>query len=175
MTDAAKFSVIEKLRDGRTVEIRSVRPEDRSAMERAIRRGSPQSLYRRFFAVKREFTDKEADFFLKIDFVRHVALVAVVEENDKPTIVAGARYVAGQPGEAEVAFSVVDEYQGKGLGTLLMRHLANIAINAGYKTLNAEVLAENAPMLKVFEKCGHRVSRKRDRDVMRVAIELNKE
>jgi ribosomal protein S18 acetylase RimI-like enzyme len=69
-----------------------------------------------------------------------------------------------QPGKAEVAFAVVDEYQGQGIGAALMRHLAAIAREAGLKELVADVLPDNIPMLKVFEKSGLRVrSTKRER------------
>ena len=101
----------------------------------AVDRTSTQSLYRRFFAVRRHFTEAEAAFFLDIDFVNHVGLVAVVEENGKTAIAGGGRYVVSNPGQAEVAFAVVDEYQGQGIGAALMRHLTVIAREAGLQEL----------------------------------------
>ena len=68
------YSVTEALRDGCQVEIRALRPEDRADLLAA--RTSAQSLYRRFFGLKRSFTDQEAAFFINVDFVNHVALVA---------------------------------------------------------------------------------------------------
>ena len=118
----------------------------------AVGRISAQSLYKRFFGVKRHFSDKEIDFFLNVDFKSHVALVAVVEENGAPMIVGGGRYVIVRPGEAEVAFAVVDDYQGQSIGTALLRRLANLAREAGLSQLIAEVLPTNTPMLKVFKK-----------------------
>jgi RimJ/RimL family protein N-acetyltransferase len=137
-----------------------------------VSRASAQSLYRRFFAVRRGFTEQETDFFLNVDFVRHVALVAIVEEAGRPEIVGGGRYIIVQPGEAEVAFAVVDEHQGQGIGAALMRHLAAIARGAGLRVLMAEVLPDNTPMLKVLEKSGLRLSTKREDGVARVALEL---
>ena len=93
MIDAANYSATETLRDGRTVEIRAQRSHDREGMQAAIARSSSASLYRRFFAVRREFSEKEADYFLDIDFVNHVALVAVADDAGQPTIVGGGRYV----------------------------------------------------------------------------------
>jgi len=78
-----------------------------------------------------------------------------------------------QPGKAEVAFTVVDRYQGQGIGASLMRHLAAIARAAGVKELIAEVLPENAAMLKVFEKSGCPVTTRRDRGVVHVTLELS--
>jgi RimJ/RimL family protein N-acetyltransferase len=172
MIDAAHFSSIETLRGGAKVEIRSLRPSDRAGLLDAVHRESTRSLYRRFFAVKRNFSESEEDFFMNIDFVKHVALVAEVKENGRSLIVGGCRYVSGQPQEAEVAFSVVDEYQGQGLGTLLMRHLTAIAVDAGLSRLVAEVLTENTPMLAVFEKCGRRVAKKTEKSVVHVTMDL---
>jgi GNAT superfamily N-acetyltransferase len=172
MVDAARYSAVETLRDGRRVEIRALRPQDRDGLLAAVGRASAQSLYRRFFAVRRSFSDKEIDYFSNVDFVDHVALVAVAEEDGRPAIVAGARYVVSQPGEAEVAFAVVDAYQGQGLGGALMRHLAGIARDAGLAELTAEVLAENAAMLKVFAKCGLPLTTKRESDVVHVTLRL---
>src|SRR5947209_3553674 len=120
---AAAYSTMETLRDGRRVEIRALRPEDRDGLLAAVGRSSTQSLQRRFFAVKRGFTEREIAFFTEIDFVGHVALVAELEEEGRTTIVGGARYVVVQPGQAEVAFAVVDQYQGQGIGAALMHHL----------------------------------------------------
>jgi RimJ/RimL family protein N-acetyltransferase len=100
-------------------------------------------------------------------------LVAVVEEGGRPAIIGGARYIVVEPGKAEVAFVVVDEYQGQGLGTLLMRHLAELARAAGLRQLIAEILPDNASMLKVFEKSGCRVSTRREPQVVHVALDLS--
>jgi RimJ/RimL family protein N-acetyltransferase len=170
--EGAKYSAIEALRDGRRVEIRALGPGDRADLLAAVGRTSGQSLYRRFFAVKRGFTEPEITFFLNPDFVNHVALVAVVEEDGRPVIVGGARYIVVDPGTAEVAFAVVDQYQGQGIGVALMRHLAVIARETGLRALIAEVLPDNIPMLKVFEKSGLRLSTKRDPQVVHVALRL---
>ena len=173
MIDAARYSAIETLRDGRRVEIRALRPEDRSALAAAVDRASTQSLYRRFFAVKRFFTERETDFFVNVDFVDHVVLVAVVDEDGQAAIVGSSRYVLVQPGKAEVAFAVIDAYQGQGVGSALMRHLAAISREAGLQQLVADVLPENIPMLRLFQKCGCRMNTRREAEVVRVTLGLN--
>jgi RimJ/RimL family protein N-acetyltransferase len=173
MAEAAKYSAIETLRDGRPVEIRALRPDDRDELVAAVGRASAQSLYRRFFAVKRGFTEQEIAFFSNVDFVNHVALVAVTEEGGRPVIVGGGRYIVVQPGQAEVAFAVVDQYQGQGIGAALMSHLAAIARAAGLQELIADVLPDNAPMLKVFEKSGLRLSATRESRVVHVTLRLS--
>jgi RimJ/RimL family protein N-acetyltransferase len=172
MLKAAEYSANESLRSGRRVEIRALRPRDRDDMLAAVGRTSTQSLYRRFFAVRRHFTEAETWFFSDIDFAKHVALVAVVEENSKPAIVGGGRYVVSKPGQAEVAFAVVDQYQGQGIGAALMHHLTAIAREAGLQELIAEVLPDNVAMLKVFEKSGLSVSMKRASQTVHVVLRL---
>jgi RimJ/RimL family protein N-acetyltransferase len=171
-SEAANYLALETLRDGRRAEIRALRPDDRSGLTAAVARSSAQSLYRRFFAVKRHFTEPEIEFFLNVDFVDHVALVAVTKENGRPVVIGGARYVLVQPGKAEAAFALIDEYQGHGIGAALLRHLAAIARNAGLEELIAEVLPDNVPMLKVFEKSGFPMSRKRESQVVHVSLRL---
>lgn len=139
------------------VEIRALQPDDKDDMLAAIGRTSLQSLQRRFFVVKRGFSEKEITFFMNIDFINHVALVALAEEAGRKVIVGGGRYIVTEPGKAEIAFVVIDNYQGQGLGTILMRHLAIIARKVGLKELIAEVLPENAAMRKVFGKFGFQI------------------
>src|SRR5262245_20414855 len=172
MLEAANYSAFETLRDGRRVEIRTLRPDDRADLIAAVDRTSAQSLYRRFFGVRRGSTDQEIAFFLNVDFVNHVALVAVVEEGGYPTIVGGGRYVVVQPGTAEVAFAVVDEYQRQGIGAALMRHLTTIARHGGLTELIAEVLPDNSAMLKVFERSGLRFSTRREPGVVHITLQL---
>ncbi len=109
---------------------------------------------------------------MNIDFASHVALVAVMKDGGRRAIVGGGRYVVVRPGTAEVAFTVVDKYQGQGIGTALMRHLATLSRDAGLTELIAEVLPENTPMLKVFDKSGLNVIRKSEDGVVHVALQL---
>jgi len=172
MSEAANYSAFEQLRNGRRVEIRALRPDDRADLIAAVARSSAQSLYRRFFAVKRDFAEPEVEFFLNVDFLDHVALVAIADESGRRVIAGGGRYIVVESGKAEVAFAVVDQYQGQGIGATLMHHLAAIARGAGLKELIAEVLPDNVPMLKVFEKSGLPLSTKREPQVVHVALRL---
>lgn len=170
--DASTYTATEYLRDGRTLEIRALKPSDETKMLAAVGRIGTQSLYRRFMGAKRGFSDKERAFFLNVDFVNHVALVAVLKEDDHDAIVAGGRYIVEKPGMAEVAFAVVDEYQGQGIGAVLLRHLAVLARQSGLKEFTAEVLADNTPMLKVFSKSGLKFSSTRSADGVHAVLQL---
>jgi len=172
MLDAARYSAAEATRDGRKLEIRALRPQDKDDMRAAVDRASAQSLYRRFFGAKRSFSDKEVAFFVNVDFAKHVAVVAVVAEGDHAAIVAGGRYIVQQPGTAEIAFVVIDDYQKQGIGAALLRHLAILARDAGLKEFTAEVLPENIPMLKTFEKSGLKMSTKREQGTVHVTLQL---
>jgi RimJ/RimL family protein N-acetyltransferase len=170
--DIAKYSARVLLRDGSSILVRALRPDDRAGLIAAVERSSTESLYRRFFRVKRNFTEKEIAHLVDVDFVNHVALVVTVEENGKPAIVGGARYVVTGPGTAEVAFTVIDTFQGRGIGLVLLRHLIAISRNAGLKELTAEVLPDNGPMLRVFESSGLRMSLDRNPYEIHVALQL---
>jgi RimJ/RimL family protein N-acetyltransferase len=170
--EAAHYSALEHLRDDRPVAIRALRPDDRADMLTAIGRASAQSLQRRFFAPKKGFSEREIAFFMEIDFETHVALIAQIEQDGQPAIVGGCRYIIVQPHRAEIAFFVVDDYQGQGIGTILMRHLAVLARDAGLKELIAEVLPENTGMLKLFKKFGFRASSKGSPQVTHLTLQL---
>ena len=172
MAEAAEYSVREHLRDGRPVTIRALRPDDRADMLAAIGRTSMQSLQRRFFVPKKGFSEREMAFFLDIDFESHVALVAQIDEDGHPVIAGGGRFIVVQPGQAEIAFVVVDAYQGQGIGTILMRHLAVLARDAGLKELIAEVLPENSAMLKLFKKFGFKTVAKGSPQVIHLVLQL---
>jgi len=113
---------------------------------------------------------RRTDYFLDIDFVNHVALVAVANDAGQPTIVGTARYVVVQPGQAEVAFAIIDVYLGLGIGSALMRHLATLGREAGLRELIAEALSENIPMLNVFERSGLAMNTRREGTVVHVTL-----
>lgn len=172
MTRLADYSAMETLRDGRTVDIRAIRPDDRIAILEAISRASPKSVFRRFFTPRQKITDAELDYFLNVDFINHVALVAVADEDGHSAIVGGGRFIIVKPGKAEVAFAIIDPYQGLGLGTILMRHLGAIAQKAGLQKLVAEVLIENVPMLTVFAHSGYPMVKTSGTDVVHIMLDL---
>ena len=131
MTEAINYTARELLRDGSQVEIRALRREDEAAMLAATERTSAQSLQRRFFVMKRHISEKERAFFMNVEFKNQVAIVALAEDAGCKVIVGGGRYIVFEPGRAEMAFVVVDAWQGRGIGSILMRHLVKFASDAG--------------------------------------------
>jgi len=173
MPDIASFSVDEPLRNGEHIEIRALRPSDRHALLVATERTSDRSLYRRFFGVRREFSDEEVSSFVDVDFVNQVALVAIRHAPGGELIVAGARYIIVRPGAAEIAFTVVDEFQGRGIAGALLRHLLSLARTAGLRQFIAEVLPENTAMLRVLERSGLKSEKKREDGVVHITLQLD--
>lgn len=169
----SRYSQFETLRDGTRLEIRAQQPEDQAAMLEVFGRMSEQSRYTRFFAPKRGFSEAEIAHFMNIDFVNHVALLASAEDAGSRRIVGAGRSIVAQPGTAELAFMVDEAYQGRGIASILIRHLAAIARAAGLEGLHAEVLDGNAAMLKVFEKSGLPMSTRREQGVVHVALRLH--
>ncbi|MEJ0096651.1 MAG: GNAT family N-acetyltransferase [Methylocella sp.] len=169
---AGDYVAIEHLRDGRSLQIRALRPTDRAALLAAFERTSDESRYRRFFAPKRGFSEREIEFYLDVDFVGHVALAALLEDGERQVIAGGGRYIVSEPGHAEIAFAVDDPHQNRGIATRLMRHLVSIAREAGIREFVAEVLPDNGPMLKLFERCGLAMTTRRETGVVHVTLEL---
>jgi RimJ/RimL family protein N-acetyltransferase len=167
---AADYAAIETSRDGRRVLIRAIRTNDADALLAAVRRSSEQSRFRRFFSFRNEFSEREIRYFVDVDFQTHVALVALAE--DPPELIGGARYIRDASGSAEMAFTVVDHWQRQGVGAALLQHLARLASGAGLRSLQAEVLPDNQPMLKVFQRSGFPMTVERRPDAVHVTLAL---
>ena len=141
--------------DGRTVRIRPVRPEDNEPVLRLYERLSPESMYLRFFSpVPAPFAMK-AERLTQVDQDEHVVIVAELGDE----LVAMARYDRQPSGDtAEVAFVVDDAHQSRGLGTLLLEHLAAIGRRQGLRRFVATTLPQNRQMLAVFRDAGYEVT-----------------
>jgi RimJ/RimL family protein N-acetyltransferase len=174
MMEAANYSATEALRDGRTMEIRALRPQDRHALMSALDRSSPLSIFRRFLGTRGHFTEQEISYFVNVDFINHVALVALAHENGEPVVIGGGRYIVlPQTATAEVAFAVIDKYQNQGVGTAIMRHLVILARSAGLRELVADVLPSNIAMLKLFENSELHMTARRESEIVHVTIQLS--
>ena len=139
------------LRDGRTVGIRPIVATDVPALMEFHARLDPRTVYLRFFGIHPVLAEHEATHFCCVDYQARYALVAELDG----TLIGVTRYaLAPGTSSAEVAFVVADAYQGQGLGTLLLEHLALAARQRGITTFTAETLASNGPMQEVFRQTG---------------------
>ena len=166
------YAVEDVLRDGGSIHIRAIRPDDRERLLDHFGRLSARSAYFRFFATKRRLTDAELDRFTRLDFDQRVALVATLLEAGKERFIGVGRYavLSGKPDAAEVAFAVVDDHQGRGVGTLLLEHLVRIARARGVREFQADVLGENNRMLQLFATSGFVVTRSTDAGIVHLSF-----
>ena len=156
------------LRDGGTAHLRPVSPSDADALQAFHMRQSQSSIYLRFFTYKAKLSSKELERFTNVDYRNRVAFVITIGDE----IIGIGRYDRlDDPTEAEVAFNIADEHQGRGLGSILLEHLAAAARENGIRRFSAEVLPENRKMIGVFADAGYEVSRHFDDGV--IALDFN--
>ena len=156
------------LRDGHPVRLRPITPEDGDALRRFHAALSAQTIYYRFFSVKPELSDKDVDYFTNVDHRSRVALVAL----DRDEIIGVGRFDVLGDGSAEVAFNIRDAIQGRGLGSILLEHLAAAARELGVSRFVAEVLPENSRMLATFREAGYELRQQREEDVIAVSFDI---
>ncbi len=156
------------LRDGSTVHLRPIRPDDDGRLLDLLHRMSADALYYRFLSVPR-IDEEKARELTRVDAARQRVLVAEYAG----TIVATAGYYfGGMADRAEVAFAVADSWRGRGIGTRMLECLADIGRRAGIRTFDAYVLGENRRMMDVFVESGFAISRRLDRGVFHVSLDL---
>lgn len=151
----ASFSARDLLPDGRMVYLRAIHPDDRESLrEELFLKLSPESLRNRFFGLKLDLTPKELNYFTDVDFSHHVAFVAEVECGTHRRLVGVGRFVRGNGNSdhAEIAITVIDEFQGMGIGSLLLCHLINCARELGVVQLEGSMFAKNTRMAKLLRK-----------------------
>ena len=154
---AFEYAASDKARDGTFVRIRAIRPDDGERLVASFRQLSPESIRARWHASKADLTAGEIAAEIDCDPEAHVALVATVWIEGSERIVGMASYFVDQwtePRRAEIAFAVLDAWQGRGIGTLLFAHLSRVALRAGVDELYGEVLTSNRRMLRVFQHSG---------------------
>jgi len=142
------------LRDGAALRVRQIVPTDGAALAAGLQRLSPRSRYLRFAAPKPRFTQRELDWLTTVDHHGHEALVAYEAESGAG--VAVARWVVTEPGVAEIALTVTDDWQRRGLGTLLSARLLELARREGVHEMRASVLAENPGAIGLLKAAGFR-------------------
>ncbi|MEE6295506.1 bifunctional acetate--CoA ligase family protein/GNAT family N-acetyltransferase [Georgenia wangjunii] len=157
------------LRDGVPMHIRPIRPDDADALQRMHLRQSPTSVYYRFFVPMQRLSERDLHRFTHVDHTDRVALVLTSGEE----IVAVGRFDRlDAREEAEVAFYVADSEHGRGLGSVLLEHLAAAARERGVSRFTAEVLPGNARMISVFRDAGYEVSQVFDDGIIAVAFDI---
>jgi GNAT superfamily N-acetyltransferase len=173
--DSRDYRVRETLKDGDKVTVRAIRPDDAPRILDVFGRLDRDSIYRRFFSPKKELSDAELKQLTEVDFKQVTALVVTMQAGDVETLLGGGRYAAEaerKPRCAELAFLTAADYRGRGVASLLLRHLALLAQAAGLSRFVADVLADNEPMLNVFRRSGLAMTQNREGNVIHVTLTL---
>jgi acetyltransferase len=150
------------LGDGARVQIRPIRPEDAPRLIAAYERLSAHSAYQRFFSVRRRLPPDWARFLATVDYRQRLALIAQGVEDGARELLGVARYEPSHDDAPEVALTILDAWQNRGLGTALFRALLEAARVRGIRRLRAWVLADNARMLDLIHRHATIEQRRRD-------------
>lgn len=150
------------LNDGSRVRLRPVVPEDKERLVQGLERLSPESRYRRFMSAVSRIPDRQLRYFTELDYVDHYAVGALALDEPGEPGVGVARYVrlADQPQVAEVAVTIVDDYQKSGLGSLLLQAAMAVALENGILEFQAEIMGDNHGAIRLVRRFGARIVRK---------------
>ena len=170
MTAASRPHTV-RLRSGDVVRLRQVRPSDAPGLARAYSNLGEQSRHRRFFTSIPELPETTLKAAAEVDHENHEALVALALLS--PEIVGECRFIrlADRPDTADLGVTVIDAWQGRGLGSALLRQLSERALEVGIEYFTAEVLAENRTMLAILPSLG-RVETEPSGPVVTARIEI---
>jgi acetyl coenzyme A synthetase (ADP forming)-like protein len=144
------------LRDGSTVRVRPTRPSDVTRVEDYLIGLSPETRRLRFWSQAIDVGEL-ARKIVDVDYADHLTLL-VLQGGDEGRMIGGAQYIRMEGGRAEISLSVTDEFQGRGIGSILLGQLAQEAARHDITMFVAEVLPENHGMVNVFRASGFTVS-----------------
>jgi len=159
----------ETLRDGTAVTVRAAGANDGPKIRRAFLNLERDTVYTRFFGYKADVSDAELG--------RAIALLVTIGAGEDEVVIGGASYfvsgsVAAAGRSAELTFTVEEDFQSRGIGSLLMCHIIAIARVKGLDRLEADVLSRNRPMLNAFRRCGLPMAVRHEGDVIHVILSL---
>jgi len=177
VTDPQSYEAADCLKDDTPVVVRGIRPDDAAGVIEAFKSLDPQSVYTRFFTYKKGFSDAELSQITDVDFGRVVALVVTMPGEGSEKLIGGGRYFAGAEPDgsrtAELAFMTADGCHGRGIASLILRHLIRIARDRGVTRFEADVLAQNQAMLAVFRRSGLPVTERPEGNTVHVRLALD--
>jgi RimJ/RimL family protein N-acetyltransferase len=165
-------SFAHRLRGRDRIAIRAIRPDDRERLAQAFHALDRRSIFQRFFYHKRELSDEDLRQITECDGARVAALVATIGSGDQEAIVGLGQY-ARRGAAAQIAFAIEEDFQGRGIATRLLRRLVRIAREQGISQFEADVLAENRPMLRVFRSSGLPVDESEADGVVHLTLSLD--
>jgi len=142
-------------KDGAELLIRPAQPTDEEMLSDMFYDLSDQSIINRFFSMLKSMPHRKLQEFCCIDYEKEMSLVAISRDGPSPKIVGvGSYYLNPATDMAEIAFLVADAYQGKGIGTFLIKYMVKIAKEKKIKGFTAEVMRDNVAMIALMHKAG---------------------
>jgi acyl-CoA synthetase (NDP forming)/RimJ/RimL family protein N-acetyltransferase len=156
------------LSDGATAHLRPIRPDDADRLVEFYGRVSDDSKYFRFFVPYPTLSPRDVETFTQVDHTDRVALIVLIGDE----MIAVGRYERIDAGQAEVAFLVEDDHQGRGVGSVLLEHLAQAARERGIGRFVAEVLPHNHKMITVFSEAGYTIASRLTDGIVHVEFEI---
>ncbi len=160
-----------KLKEGTPYTIRPIKPEDEPLMAELFSTFSEQTIINRFFQLKKSLTHDELARYCQVDYDREIALVAVLESQDRERIIGVCRLTIMPDGEnAELAVVIGDPWQGHGIGKALMAKTIEVAREKGLKNIWMDVLRDNNPMKGLARKFGFKLAESEDPDILRFVL-----
>ena len=153
-----EYEFCDRLKDGRKILVRPIRPEDEDLHYELFNSLSRQTNYFRFFSFRRDLTHEQAARFTQIDYDREMAIIALLKENNQERSIGVNRLTyQARSDQYEFAIVIADEFQSTGVGAILMRRLLEIARDRHVKQIIGIVLAENLKMIKFCRSFGFKV------------------
>lgn len=161
---------------GLNIMLRPVKITDETPLKDFFYALSEDSMYLRFFSMRKDMPRQRLQEFMVIDYSRKMVILAILQDKDKETIVGLGQYEVNRDMHtAEVAIVVRDEYQGKGVGKEILSYLTYLARRQGLLAFTAEVLVENKPMITLFEKMGFDIEKRREEGVYEMRLRFREE
>ena len=172
MSNVAAHLDKEELKDGNEVTFRAMHRDDKERLVNAFLHLQPQTIRMRFFYPKKRLSEDDLRWLDETGHGDHVGLVATVPSGRDELIIGEGSYAAlGRT--AEVAFTVAEAWQGQGIASRLLQHLARIARDRGIAQFEAYVHQENSPMLAVFRHSGLPMTTEDAEGVLHVTLVLD--
>ena len=160
--------------DGERVTIRPVKPVDQRRIQEHFYNLEKKDIISRFFHDKSSFVRDEMEDLSQIDYIKNLTIVAIVGESGFGRVVAVGEYLFDEEEEnAEIAFSVSSDFQGKGIGKILIKKLAGAARENGISGMHAYTSSQNKPMVNLFKKLPYKIQTSIDGDFLRLSCKFD--
>jgi acyl-CoA hydrolase/GNAT superfamily N-acetyltransferase len=168
-----KYEASHTFSDGLSVFFRPVQPSDEGLLKELFYSHSPETVLHRYFTPLKHLPQEQVQRFVTLDYENDMALVGLISFEGRQKMIGVARYFRDRAStDAEVALTLHDDYQKRGIGTYLMRYLAKVAADHGITTFRADVLSDNTGMMRVFHKVSRKVEVETHEGVQQVRVKL---